>query len=132
MWPNSQFLADLVTFTEEMLNGKLIFCHSVRCGLLPLNLGAWEEHLNSQMTWAAAWLLVIRICPVYLVDDISPCVLWPLMIELMVVLFDVFLDGEYGFASTGSWCYSRGWERVVVFDIFWMVRFYFYRELMLF
>ena len=23
MWPNSQFLADLVTFTEEMLNRKL-------------------------------------------------------------------------------------------------------------
>ena len=26
MWPNSQFSADLVTFTEEILNGKLLFC----------------------------------------------------------------------------------------------------------
>ena len=26
MWPNSQFPADLVTFTEEILNGKLHFC----------------------------------------------------------------------------------------------------------
>ena len=25
MWPNSQFPADLVTFTEEILNGKLQF-----------------------------------------------------------------------------------------------------------
>ena len=25
MWPNSQFSADLVTFTEEILNGKLHF-----------------------------------------------------------------------------------------------------------
>ena len=25
MWPNPQFLADLVTFTEEILNGKLHF-----------------------------------------------------------------------------------------------------------
>ena len=26
MWPNLQFHADLVTFTEEILNGKLHFC----------------------------------------------------------------------------------------------------------
>ena len=26
MWPNPQFPADLVTFTEEILNGKLDFC----------------------------------------------------------------------------------------------------------
>ena len=25
MWPNPQEIADLVTFTEEILNGKLIF-----------------------------------------------------------------------------------------------------------
>ena len=29
MWPNSQFPADLVTFTEEILNGKLNFSGSV-------------------------------------------------------------------------------------------------------
>ena len=29
MWPNTQFPADLVTFTEEILNGKLHFLHSV-------------------------------------------------------------------------------------------------------
>ena len=28
MWPNSQFPADLVTFTEEILNGKLHFLSS--------------------------------------------------------------------------------------------------------
>ena len=26
MWPNPQFAADLVTFTKEILNGKLHFC----------------------------------------------------------------------------------------------------------
>ena len=26
MWPNPQFPEDLVTFIEEILNGKLIFC----------------------------------------------------------------------------------------------------------
>ena len=26
MWPNLQFPADSVTFTEEILNGKLYFC----------------------------------------------------------------------------------------------------------
>ena len=29
MWPNTQFLADLVTFTEEIRNGKLHFLCSV-------------------------------------------------------------------------------------------------------
>ena len=31
MWPNSQFPADLVTFTEEILNGKLHFLCSDKC-----------------------------------------------------------------------------------------------------
>ena len=26
MWPKPQFTADLVTFTEETLNGNFIFC----------------------------------------------------------------------------------------------------------
>ena len=68
--------------------------------------GASHQHLPSHHL---AWLLVTRICPVYLVDELSPCVLWPLFIELMVFLFDVFLDGKYGFTSMGSWCYSREW-----------------------
>ena len=29
MWPNPQFPADLVTFTEEIVNGKLQFLCSV-------------------------------------------------------------------------------------------------------
>ena len=29
MWANPQFLVDLVTFTEEILNGKLYFSSSV-------------------------------------------------------------------------------------------------------
>ena len=88
------------------------------CGLLRPNLKARGEHPTSQKTWAAAWLLVTRICSVYLVDEFSHCVLWPLLIKLMVVLFDVFLDGEYGFTSMGSWRYSRGWAFVVLFDLF--------------
>ena len=30
MWPNPPFAPDLVTFTEEILNGKLCFLCSVR------------------------------------------------------------------------------------------------------
>ena len=33
MWPNPQFPADMVTFTEEILNGKLFF-FSVNHGIL--------------------------------------------------------------------------------------------------
>ena len=32
MWPNTQFPADLVTFTEAILNGKLhLFVQSIKC-----------------------------------------------------------------------------------------------------
>ena len=31
MWPNLQFPADLVTFTEEILNGKHHFCAVSEC-----------------------------------------------------------------------------------------------------
>ena len=73
MWPNSQFPADLVTFTEEILNGKLhILCSVFTCflekwwlsflfftnwqvdiyndltnwGVLLDNWLSWEVHLN--------------------------------------------------------------------------------------
>ena len=37
MWPNRQETADLVTFTEEILNGKLHFLCSVRSNIFSLN-----------------------------------------------------------------------------------------------
>ena len=44
------------------------------CKLLRLNLGAWEEHLTSQLSSVATWLLVTRfICPIYLVHEESWC-----------------------------------------------------------
>ena len=38
MWPNPQFPADLVTFTEEIFNGKLHFLCRVSCRPLAFNL----------------------------------------------------------------------------------------------
>ena len=61
----------------------------VTCGLLWLNPGAQGKHFTSQLPRAA-------------------CVLWPLNIGLMLILL-TFFDGEDGFTSMGSWCYSRGW-----------------------
>ena len=34
MWPYPKFPTDLVTFTEEILNGNLIFLYSVSCGFV--------------------------------------------------------------------------------------------------
>ena len=59
----------------------------ISCRLLWLNAGVQGEHLASQLSWAAAWLLVTHACPVHLVDE----------------LFLVF----YGFSSMGSWCYFK-------------------------
>ena len=52
------------------------------------------EHLTSKLSLAAAWLLVTGVCPIYRVDEFSPCLCsMALMIELMVVLFTVYLAG---------------------------------------
>ena len=54
---------------------------------------------KSQSVWGAfhqpgfmssCLILFTRVCPVYLVDEFSPCVLWPLLIELMLVLLTFF------------------------------------------
>ena len=45
MWPNPQIAADLVTFTEEILNGKLNFLHSGNCDFKILredNFPSWN------------------------------------------------------------------------------------------
>ena len=38
MWPNPQFPADLVTFTEEILNGKIHFLCSAK------SVSAYPQH----------------------------------------------------------------------------------------
>ena len=77
--------------------------------LLQLNPRVWEEHLTSQLSQAAAWLLVTYRSSVYpLVDELRPCVLWPLMIGQMVVLL-TFFDMVSMVLLIGSWCYYREW-----------------------
>ena len=71
---------------------------------------AGGEHLTSQLSWAAAWLLVTCGSPVYLVvDELSPCVLWPLMIRLAGSVFFLFFLTWWVVLLIGSWCYSREW-----------------------
>ena len=62
MWPNLQFPADLVTFTEKILNKKLHFF--VRCGKLYLvKISSWssekpfEKHFprNNNFQVPGAW-----------------------------------------------------------------------------
>ena len=45
MWPNAQETADLVTFTEEILNGKLHFLYSDNHGYSSSNFIVVLEHL---------------------------------------------------------------------------------------
>ena len=46
MWPNPQFPVDLVTFTEEMFNGKFHFLCNI-CDLVFL----WNGNLNFEKLW---------------------------------------------------------------------------------
>ena len=60
MWPNPQFPADLVTFTEEILNGKLHFLCSVLPIIpqlfCPLFLNLWHSPILLFLIDAMLWL----------------------------------------------------------------------------
>ena len=81
-------------------------------GLLRLNPRMWMEHLTSQLSWTAAWLLLTCGNPAYLVvDELWPCVLWLLIIVLMEVLLTIFWHREYGFTYrelmlSGEWVWG--------------------------
>ena len=50
------------------------------CWLLRLDPGAQGEHLTSQYSWVATWLLVTRVCLVYLMEErcYFRVIYWPL------------------------------------------------------
>ena len=56
---------------ESPERGGYEFSFQWLCRLLQLNPEAGGEHLTSQLSWAAALLLVICVCHVYLVDKFS-------------------------------------------------------------
>ena len=50
MWPNPQFPADLVTFTEEILKGKLIFlCSDV-----------WYLHISTTDSFMIGIIILLK------------------------------------------------------------------------
>ena len=54
MWPNPQIPADLVTFTEEILNGKLHFlCSVVFYAVYDIDLFCTSAHRRIQSTQAS-------------------------------------------------------------------------------
>ena len=84
----------------------------IPCWLFWLNTGVWREHLTSQLSWVAVWLLVTRVCSVYLPSRwVIPCALCSLMIGLMVVVLRFLPHVENGFSSVGTCCHSREWVR---------------------
>ena len=56
MWPNPQFSADLVTFTEEILNGKLHFF--VQCHWRSLAPWLGEIHSGEDFSEDLSWVWV--------------------------------------------------------------------------
>ena len=70
------------------------------CRVFRLNLGERGEHFTRQLSWVAAWLLVTRVCPVYLVDE--------LVFMLLVLCKEV---------RTLRWCKPRVTQRMVSFPL---------------
>ena len=60
MWPNLQFPADLVAFTEEILNGKLHFLCSGD-DIVTFNIGLKYTTLNSTKGWKEVFEYFQRI-----------------------------------------------------------------------
>ena len=74
------------------------------------NPGTRGEHPTNQPPWVGAWPPATSVSPVHqVVDEFSPLVVWPPMIGLTAAPPMFFSNGEYGFTSIGSWCYSMGW-----------------------
>ena len=77
----------------------------LECWLLRLNPGAVGEHLTSQFSWVAAWLLITRVCPVHPAEEslllvfyvplwLSWCVMMVLltffcMVSMVLVMWEV-------------------------------------------
>ena len=58
MWSNSQFLADLVTFTEEILNGKLLFCARDWCQIIS-NLSSNFIYFTEIIWPGDLWIIIL-------------------------------------------------------------------------
>ena len=60
MWPNLQFTADLVSFTEEILNGKLHFLCSALDYEYPIlaELGDFDQNVWKQFGMSEKWSAV--------------------------------------------------------------------------
>ena len=57
MWPNRRFPADLVTFTKEILNGKLNFF--VQWSSLNIRCGFWRPSLK-YLLFASIFLIIVK------------------------------------------------------------------------
>ena len=59
MWPNPQETTDLVTFTEEILNGKLYFVCAVQ--IIFSSVSVTHDACN-QTPWKGTWKQHLRFC----------------------------------------------------------------------
>ena len=59
MWPNPQFSAELVTFTEEILNGKLYFLYSASC-FEGFRICLQETQVFLEYSVAVAWRFSVK------------------------------------------------------------------------
>ena len=93
MWPNSQFPADLVTFTEKILNGKLHFLCSARW-YIHLSLNIISTYLVLVHLFKDHWGLVheLLVCLLkierYLFRDKSSCILIYFVLSTLVFLIN--------------------------------------------
>ena len=88
MWPNQQFPADLVTFTEEILTGKLHFLCSVSCEISKHNITIPRLKLISTIMGAN---LVQNVKPA-LTQSVRSVTVWT---DSTVVLYWLNEKGNY-------------------------------------
>ena len=73
--------------------------------IVSANPGMWGEHPTSQLSWVAPWLLVTRVCPVYLVE-VLVLVLLVLLKEARMLVYGVWVGYEW---VASVWSLTVGW-----------------------
>ena len=133
MWPNPPFPADLVTFTEEILNGKLHFLCSVCPCILSnphilrlISISLYTRILASSYSRIHVCFLIFIYLFIYLFNNNKVNCLWVFYLyesqsskyvlytwqehlgSFHCLILCLNLKGSYVFFFAGSWCHNCG------------------------
>ena len=116
MWPNPQYPADLVTFTEEILNGKLHFSCS-ECPIKRIQLGKQIVFAFGLYMGRFFWVLEF-VCVPYLKVWSNSKLNFPLIVTTKIFWEPEFFVMEVDIAKTFNLCFF--WSISTTYLMAWL------------